>query len=522
MLRPSLCVLAFVFLACGGDTEPNVPTPVLTTVNVSLSAASLQVGQTATATATGVDQNGAAIAVGTVTWSTGSASIATVNSAGIVTAVAAGQTTVIASAGGKQGQQSITVVAPVASVTVTPASASLIVGATQQLTATILDAGGATLTGRTITWSTSDAAKATVSAAGLVTALAAGSATITATTEGKSGASTITVLAPVASVTVTPPSASLLIGATQQLAATTLDAGGSTLTGRTVTWTTSDAAKATVSSTGLVTAVAAGSATITATSEGKSGTSTVTVTAPLAPTTLRVVTQPAGATSNAFFTTQPVVEILDQNGARFTSATNAVTVSVGTGTGSLSGTVTVNAVAGVATFTDLAITGSGAHTLAFAATGLTGVSSTSVTVAASTGFRLLVGAAPSQTVTNNVDVTIPLNVEVATGSNLGSITLTATWDPTKFTYVSNSAGNWSGVSVTPNPANVATGSIQFSAFNATGTTTTVTVINLTLKPINTTSAAITATVSAAVSVAGTELGVPVTVTARNLQARINP
>jgi hypothetical protein len=103
---------------------------------------------------------------------------------------------VIASAGGKQGQQSITVVAvPVASVTVSPASLSLVVGGTQQLTPTTLDVNGATLTGRTISWTTSDATKATVSAAGLVTAAAVGTATITATSEGKSGAAALTVTA---------------------------------------------------------------------------------------------------------------------------------------------------------------------------------------------------------------------------------------------------------------------------------------------------------------------------------------
>src|SRR5207247_1951982 len=84
---------------------------------------------------------------------------------------------------------------------------------------------------------------------------------------------------PVASVTVTPASATIGTNGTVQLTATLKDANGNNLTGRTVTGTSSNTAVATVSSSGLVTGVAVGSATITATSEGKTGQGTVTVTA---------------------------------------------------------------------------------------------------------------------------------------------------------------------------------------------------------------------------------------------------
>ncbi len=85
---------------------------------------------------------------------------------------------------------------------------------------------------------------------------------------------------PVASVAVSPAVASVQVGQMAQFSATLQDANGNALTGRTVTWSSSDAAVATVNGSGLVTGVAAGSATITATSEGKSGTAAVTVTAP--------------------------------------------------------------------------------------------------------------------------------------------------------------------------------------------------------------------------------------------------
>jgi hypothetical protein len=113
-----LCVAA----ACGGSSAPSSPsnpstpttvTPVLTTISVSLSASSVTVGQTSTATASGADQAGQSIATGSVTLSVGNTAVVTVNASGVVTGVAPGQTTVIASAGGKQGQTAITVTAPV-------------------------------------------------------------------------------------------------------------------------------------------------------------------------------------------------------------------------------------------------------------------------------------------------------------------------------------------------------------------------------------------------------------------------
>src|SRR5881275_2833631 len=88
---------------------------------------------------------------------------------------------------------------------------------------------------------------------------------------------------PVASVAVAPAVMSMLVGATAQLAAVTLDSAGSILSGRTVTWGSSAPTVAFVNSVGLVTAAAAGSATITATSEGQAGSSAVTVTNVAAP-----------------------------------------------------------------------------------------------------------------------------------------------------------------------------------------------------------------------------------------------
>src|SRR2546427_6891497 len=83
----------------------------------------------------------------------------------------------------------------VASVTLLPASVG--VGQTVQLTAALTDAAGSPLSGRVVTWASGAPAVATVSGSGLVAGVAAGPGTITATSEGQSGAAAITVTAPV-------------------------------------------------------------------------------------------------------------------------------------------------------------------------------------------------------------------------------------------------------------------------------------------------------------------------------------
>ena len=82
---------------------------------------------------------------------------------------------------------------------------------------------------------------------------------------------------PVADVTIVPVTTELVVGATVQLTAATWDADGHVLLGRDVKWAHSDPSVGTVSATGLVTAHARGSTTITATSEGRRCTSVVIV-----------------------------------------------------------------------------------------------------------------------------------------------------------------------------------------------------------------------------------------------------
>jgi uncharacterized protein YjdB len=250
-------------------------------VSVTPATAGINVGATQQLTATPKDASGNTLTGRTITWASDNTAAATVSSSGLVKGIAAGTAHVTATCESQSGSSTITVtLVPVASVSVTPATAGINVGATQQLSATPKDASGNTLTGRTITWASDNTAAATVSSSGLVKGIAAGSAHVTATCESQSGSSTITVtLVPVASVAVSPSSATIGVSATQQLSATPKDAGGNALSGRTITWSTDNVAAATVSSSGLVTGIAAGSATITATCEGKSGTCAITVSA---------------------------------------------------------------------------------------------------------------------------------------------------------------------------------------------------------------------------------------------------
>ncbi len=168
----------------------------------------------------------------------------------------------------------------VASVSVSPASPSIQVGTSLQLTANLQDANGASVSGQTVSWSSTSPAIATVSASGLVSGIAAGGPiTITATAQGVTGSAHLTVTpVPVATVTVTPASVSIVAGTATQLDAAAKDASGTVLTGRAVSWTSSNNAIATVSTAGLVTGVTAGGPVmITAISEGISGTASVTI-----------------------------------------------------------------------------------------------------------------------------------------------------------------------------------------------------------------------------------------------------
>lgn len=280
----ALCVAA---LGCGGSGGggPTGPAPI-ETITVSLAQSSVVVGSNTAATATARDANGNVLTGRPLSWSSNNSAVATVGATGVVTGVATGTAGITATGEGKSGTVTVTVIlSPVATVAVSLPSSTLAIGATMQATAEPADANGVVLHGRQISWSSSNTAVATVSNTGTstatVTGVSSGTASIIATSEGQSGSTTVTVAAPVASVTVSLASSTIGVGKTTQATATTKDAAGNVLAGRSVSWSSGNTAVATVTSGGVVTGVAVGSANIVATSEGQTGSTGITVAAPL-------------------------------------------------------------------------------------------------------------------------------------------------------------------------------------------------------------------------------------------------
>ncbi len=230
-------------------------------------------------TAVVLDASGSPITGAQLHWTTQNPGIATVSQLGLVTAMQPGKTQIAASKSGRSAIVPVTVSAlPAALVRVTPASSSIFVGSTTQLTGEVLDTGGGLLHGYTIAWTSNSAAVATVNASGVVTGVAQGNVVITATAAGLSGTAIVSVRpVPVATVNVAPTTGSVAVGQTLQLTVRLLDAAGNILTGRPVSWSSASTATATVTSAGLVRGVKSGTTTITTTSEGKTGTASITV-----------------------------------------------------------------------------------------------------------------------------------------------------------------------------------------------------------------------------------------------------
>jgi len=285
--------------ASSGGQSAVVPVTVLpvavASVAIAPATATITIGGTVALQGIAYDAGGNTLTGRTVVWASSAPQVATVNSSGQVTGVAAGSATVTGTVEGKTGSSAITVtVIPVAAVAVSPGSAALDVGQSASLTAVTTDANGNTLTGRTITWSSANTSIATVTAAGLVKGIGAGTTTINATSEGKTGTAQVVVTATtppppppatVASVTVSPASVTLSSNRPKTLTAKVVDASDHVITGRTITWSSSDSSHVSVTSTGAttaaITAVRHGTVfgiRITATCDGVSGTSIVTLT----------------------------------------------------------------------------------------------------------------------------------------------------------------------------------------------------------------------------------------------------
>jgi serine/threonine protein kinase/alpha-tubulin suppressor-like RCC1 family protein/uncharacterized protein YjdB len=247
--------------------------------------ASVAQGDTLPLTAAPKDAQGNTLSGHDVTWRSSDPRVASVSAAGTVTALRLGSAEISAVVEGKRAAARLTVIPPpVAFVSIAPPTVSLQVGGRAELGIQATDAHNRALTGRTATWTTSAPDVATVSPLGVVVAVGPGRATVTVRVEAQSASASVTVAAiPVAKVAISPASLTLAVGKTAPLGVTLQDARGRTLRDRDVQWASNDAGVATVSASGTVSAVTAGKATITATSEGITASAVVTVPAPPAP-----------------------------------------------------------------------------------------------------------------------------------------------------------------------------------------------------------------------------------------------
>ena len=251
----------------------------VTTVAVSPVTDTLVAGDTTRLAAEATDANGHPVQGGKFTWASGDTAVVVVDETGLVTAVAAGEVEVTATASGVVGRASLVVVAPApTTVAVTPEAVALAaLGDTVRLMAETRDQLGRVMDGVVVGWASGDTLVATVDSTGLVTAAGNGTATITATAGTTFGTAVVSVMQSAGSVIVSPRADTIAPGGTLRLAAEAFDENGQLVAEAVFTWSSSHNAVATVDATGLVRGLAEGVATITATSGDARGTSDITV-----------------------------------------------------------------------------------------------------------------------------------------------------------------------------------------------------------------------------------------------------
>jgi uncharacterized protein YjdB len=405
-LATGIAALVLATSGCSGDSPGANTTVVPSTVariDLSHQTLSLIVGASQQITASTYDSQGNLLIGRAVTFSSSTNEVASVTQAGLVTAVAVGSATITATSEGRSATASVTVTRPqVASVSVSPSSLSLSVGASAPLSAAALGSAGDTLPGRSFSFTSANTGVATVTGAGVVTGVAVGSTVVTVASEGQSRAVPVGVVAssaaPVAQVVVTPPFAQIQAGTTIQLVATALDAGGVVLVGRSFTYVSTNTSVAAVSAAGVVTGVAAGSATITVTSEGKQTSASITVTpvgtgpgpvarVTLSPSTLSLpvtrqdqltavaydaVGVPVPGQTYAFSSSAPSVVSVSNTGLITASSQGTATITVGTSGKTATSTITVTP-GGGGTITRVDVTPASTSVAAGSTVQLTGV-----------------------------------------------------------------------------------------------------------------------------------------------------
>lgn len=364
--------LVLLLLAACGDPAGNGQAK-QPTITLTPTMATLELGGTQKLTAAVKDGAGSSVDNPELTWASADPTVATVNAEGVVTGIKAGETTISATYRTVKATASIKVEAAAArpSITVSPPEATIGLNATRQLTATVKDTAGNTVANPVLTWSSDAPAVANVSATGLVTSFAVGTANISVSFEGVTATAVLTVeLMP--TVTLSPVTAVIGVGsAPLPLSITVTDINGAPVANPAVTWSSSDTAIATVSN-GLVTPVAQGVTEISATFEGVTETATITVRNQ--PEVTIIQPSSSGTPLYAGFLLEFIGEATDSDGEPL-SGTSLVWSSDRSGQ-----------LASGATFTNDSLT-SGPHLITLTATddnGITGTASVSIDLLAAT------------------------------------------------------------------------------------------------------------------------------------------
>lgn len=285
-----------------GSTPLTVTAATLNSISIAPANPSTATGLTSQFTALGIFSDGTAHDVSALAaWSSNSAA-ATVNSTGLATGVAPGQAVISANFLGQTGSGTLTVSnASLNSIAVTPAITSIVNGLTGQFTAMGTFADGTTQDLTSFAqWSSTNTNAAIMNVSGsansgLATGVGAGTASIRASFQGKTGSAALTVRTPaLSSIAISPLSKNIVVAQTTQLAAVGVYDDGTTadLTGS-VNWVSGNNLAVTfnpsfLATSGLATGAAAGTSAITATFGGKTGHATINVTVagvlPLNPT----------------------------------------------------------------------------------------------------------------------------------------------------------------------------------------------------------------------------------------------
>jgi hypothetical protein len=265
-----------------GSTTVAVPAPTLVSITLSPQTPAMPLGTTQQFDAIGTYSDGSVQDLtATAIWASSSSSVAPVSSAGLATGVSQGISTIQATLGSQSGSTNVTVGPPaLVSLVLNPVSATVAIGASQQYQVAGIYSDGSTQNiTNSVEWSFLPGTIAMLQSPGLVIGSSQGTGTVQAALGTVSGSATLTVVpASLVSVAVSPSSVSVDVGGTQQLSAvgTYSNSTSSDVTSSS-TWVSANPTIATVSATGLVSALANGTITVTATSGSVSGSAAITV-----------------------------------------------------------------------------------------------------------------------------------------------------------------------------------------------------------------------------------------------------